>query len=154
MTLENEKNSTLKPVVISQKREKAEKSYMGRIGKLIAPVFAPIGIDWRGSVALLTGFFAKEIVVSSLGILYATEEDESSDALQKALKASGMSPLSALALMVFVLLYDVPCIATVTAIKRETGSWKWASFNIAYSTFLAWFMALLVYQGGRLFGLA
>jgi ferrous iron transport protein B len=128
-----------------------ESSFMGRIGKTIEPVFAPIGIDWRGGVALLSGFVAKEIVVSTMGVLYAADSDES-DALKKALLASGMTPLSALAMMVFVLLY-VPCLATIAAIKRETGSMKWTLFSITYSTGLAWVMAFVVYQGGRLLGL-
>ncbi|MBA3027919.1 MAG: ferrous iron transport protein B [Desulfobacteraceae bacterium] len=130
--------------------QRMENSYMGQIGKIISPVFEPIGIDWRGGVALLSGFVAKEIVVSTMGVLYAGENDES-DALKKALLVSGMTPLSALAMMVFVLLY-VPCLATMAAIKRET-SLKWTLFSITYSTGLAWFMAFVVYQGGSLAGL-
>ena len=131
--------------------EKAEKSYMGRIGKIIAPVFAPIGIDWRGSVALLTGFVAKEIVVSTMGILYAADEKKDSEALKNALIASGMTSIAALAMMVFVLLY-MPCLATLAAIRRETGSLKWMIFSVSYSTVLAWMMAFLVYRGGNLIG--
>ena len=131
--------------------EHAEKSYIGRIGKFIEPVFAPLGIDWRGSVALLTGFVAKEIVVSTMGVLYAADGDAESDALRKALKRSGMTPLAALSMMVFVLLY-VPCLATVGAITRETGSMKWTFFNLGYTTAVAWGMSFVVYQGGRLLG--
>jgi ferrous iron transport protein B len=131
--------------------EKAEKSYMGRIGKVIAPIFAPIGIDWRSSVALLTGFVAKEIVVSTMGILYAADEKKDSEALKNALASSGMTALAALAMMVFVLLY-VPCLATLAAIRRETGSLKWMIFSVSYSTVLAWIMAFLVYQGGNMIG--
>jgi ferrous iron transport protein B len=131
--------------------QQMEASFMGRIGKIVEPVFAPIGIDWRGGVALLSGFVAKEIVVSTMGVLYAADSDES-DALKKALLVSGMTPLSALAMMVFVLLY-VPCLATIAAIKRETGSMKWTLFSVTYSTGLAWVMAFVVYQGGRLLGL-
>ncbi len=134
-----------------KKAEKAEKSYMGRIGKVIAPIFSPIGIDWRGSVALLTGFVAKEIVVSTMGILYATDEREDSEALKNALLSSGMTPVAALAMMVFVLLY-MPCLATLAAIRRETASLKWMIFSISYSTLLAWGMAFLVYQGGTMIG--
>lgn len=131
----------------------AENSYIGKLGKFIEPVFSPIGIDWRGSVALLTGFVAKEIVVSTMGVLYAAEEQGDSDeaALRQALKKSGMTPLSALSMMVFVLLY-VPCLATIGAITRETGSVKWTLFNIAFTTFVAWSMSFVVYQGGRLLG--
>ena len=124
---------------------------MGRIGKVIAPVFAPIGIDWRGSVALLTGFVAKEIVVSTMGILYAADEKKDSKALEHALISSGMTSLAALAMMVFVLLY-MPCLATLAAIRRETASLKWMIFSISYSTMLAWIMAFLVYQGGNMIG--
>ncbi|RJP91422.1 MAG: ferrous iron transport protein B [Desulfobacteraceae bacterium] len=129
----------------------AENSYIGRLGKTIEPFFAPIGIDWRGSVALLTGFVAKEIVVSTMGVLYAAKGDDESDALRSALRNSGMTPLSALSMMIFVLLY-VPCLATIGAITRETGSVKWTLFNIAFTTGVAWSMSFLVYQGGRLFG--
>ena len=116
-----------------------------------APVFSPIGIDWRGSVALLTGFVAKEIVVSTMGILYAADEREDSEALKHALLSSGMTPIGALAMMVFVLLY-MPCLATLAAIRRETASLKWMMFSISYSTLLAWGMAFLVFQGGTMIG--
>jgi ferrous iron transport protein B len=130
--------------------ETTEKSYIGHIGKFMAPFFAPIGIDWRGSVALLTGFVAKEIVVSTMGVLYAVEDDEA-DALKNALKESGMTPLSALGMMFFVLLY-VPCLATIATIRKETQSWRWALFSVVYSTLLAWFVAFAIYQGGMLLG--
>ncbi|MBW2100285.1 MAG: ferrous iron transporter B, partial [Deltaproteobacteria bacterium] len=120
------------------------------IGKAIAPVFSPIGIDWRGSVALLTGFVAKEIVVSTMGVLYAVEKEDE-DALSKALLSSNMTPLSALAMMVFVLFY-MPCIAAIAAIKRETNSIKWALVSIAHTTLVAWCMAFVIYQGGKIIG--
>jgi ferrous iron transport protein B len=131
------------------KAEHAEKSFMGRIGKVVAPIFEPLGIDWRGSVALLTGFVAKEIVVSTMGILYAADGNEDSEALKNALLSSDMTPLGALAMMVFVLLY-MPCLATLAAIRRETASWKWMTFSISYSTILAWTAAFIVYQGGKI----
>jgi ferrous iron transport protein B len=138
-------------LITEKKAEKAEKSFMGRIGKVVAPIFSPIGIDWRGSVALLTGFVAKEIVVSTMGILYAADEREDSEALKNALLSSGMTPSAALAMMVFVLLY-MPCLATLAAIRRETASLKWMIFSISYSTLLAWGMAFLVYRGGTMIG--
>ncbi len=131
--------------------EKTEKSYMGRIGKGISPVFEPLGIDWRGSVSLLTGFFAKEIVVSTLGVLYSTEGPDDKDALKNALRSSGMTPLSALSMMVFVLLY-LPCLATITMIRKETASFKWTAFSIIYSTSVAWIASFCVFQGGKLLG--
>ena len=146
----------LKSALTSLDREKEvdhiSQSYMGRIGKVIAPFFAPIGIDWRGGVALLTGFVAKEIVVSTLGVLYSAGGASEETALQLALRNSEMTPLAALAMMVFVLLY-LPCMATVMAIKKETGSIKWMIFSIGYSTSMAWMAAFLVYQVGRFFGL-
>ncbi len=128
-----------------------EKSYMGKIGKGLSPVFEPLGIDWRGSLSLVTGFFAKEIVVSTLGVLYSTKGPDNKDALKNALRSSGMTPLSALSMMVFVLLY-LPCLATITMIKKETASFKWTAFSIIYSTSIAWIMAFFVYQGGRILG--
>jgi len=128
-----------------------EQSYMGRIGKWIEPVFLPIGIDWRGSVALMSGFVAKEIVVSTLGILYAYGDNTDAEALSRTLAASGMTKLSALSFMVFVLIY-VPCLATVAAIRRETGSARWMIFSMVYSSLMAWIIAFLVYQTGRWMG--
>ena len=137
----------------AQRAEKAEKSYMGMLGKAIAPFFEPLGIDWRGGVALLTGFAAKEIVFSTMGVLHAVKEEAEPDALKNALSASGMTPLSAFSMMVFVLLY-LPCLATTSAIRRETGSYNWMFFSIAYSTSIAWIMSFIVYQGGKLIGLS
>jgi len=148
--IENQRDRALKEIKRKLKAKRTEHSFMGHIGKAIAPLFSPIGIEWREAIAILTGFVAKEIVVSTMGVLYAVEEDES-DALQNALSSSGMSKLSAFSMMVFVLLY-VPCLATVAAIRRETGSNKWALFSIVYSTFAAWLMAFMVYQGGSLIG--
>jgi len=147
--LEIKKDADILEITRAQRAEQVEKSYMGRMGKTISPLFSPIGIDWRGGVALLTGFVAKEIVVSTMAVLHAAEEK--SDALKNALLSSGMTPLSALSMMIFVLLY-LPCLATVAAIKRETGSFKWMFFSIAYNTSIAWFAAFLVYQGGKLLG--
>ncbi len=128
-----------------------EQSLIGRIGHAIAPVFTPLGIDWRGGVALLTGFVAKEIVVSTLGVLHSIGAESDDNALKQALVESGMTPLAALAMMAFVLLY-MPCLATVSAIRRETGSWKWMTFSIVYSSLMAWMVAFLIYQGGRIVG--
>ncbi|HSM75489.1 MAG TPA: nucleoside recognition domain-containing protein, partial [Desulfobacterales bacterium] len=131
--------------------ERIEKSYIGRIGRALEPVFAPIGISWRGGVPVVTGFVAKEIVISTLGVLHAVDSADEGDALQRALHRAGMTPLSALAMMVFVLLY-LPCLATIAAIRRETGSLHWMVFSIVYSTSLAWLAAFGVWQGGRLLG--
>jgi ferrous iron transport protein B len=150
--LENKKDEAVASLRRAQAAEVAENSYMGRIGKMIAPVFQPIGIDWKGGVALLTGFVAKEIVVSTLGVLYAVDTASEPEALEKALLDSSITPLAAFTMMVFVLLY-LPCLATVAAIRRETGSIKWMAFSIFYTTTVAWIVSLVVYQGGRLLGL-
>jgi ferrous iron transport protein B len=132
-----------------------ENSFLGRLGRFIQPIFAPLGFDWRTSVAVLTGFVAKEIVVSTLGVLYAAGADvnEESEALRRSLRASGMTPLGAYALMAFVLIY-IPCLATVAVIRRETNSWKWTGFSVGYSLALAWVVSFLIYQGGMILGLA
>ncbi len=139
-----------------QDHEKAslEKSFLGRLGHFIQPIFAPLGFDWRTSVAVLSGFVAKEIVVSTLGVLYASGADvnEESEALRRSLRASGMTPLGAYALMAFVLIY-IPCLATVAVIRRETNSWKWTGFSIGYSLVLAWVVSFMIYQGGMILGL-
>ena len=149
--LEQQKNDMVRQIISRKKAEKAEKSYMGRLGKALVPIFSPLGIDWRGGVALLSGFAAKEIVVSTMGVLYAVDREKGSEALKKALLSSSMTPLAALAMMAFVLLY-LPCLATVATIKRETNSLKWTLFSIAYSTLIAWTAAFCIYQGGKLLG--
>jgi len=149
--LESMEADELSKLRMAQRAERAEKSYMGHLGRAIAPVFSPLGIDWRGGVALLTGFVAKEIVVSTIGILHAVKGEAEPEALKNALSAAGMTSLSALAMMIFVLLY-LPCLATTTAIRRETGSYKWMFLSIGYSTGIAWLAAFMVYQGGKLLG--
>ncbi len=148
--LEKKRDDEIARVLKAKQTEETEESFLGGIGKFLAPVFAPIGIDWKGSVALLTGFVAKEIVVSTLGVLYAVD-DNVPEALNKALATSGMTPLSALSIMVFVLLY-VPCFATVAVIGRETDSAKWAVFSVVYTTLVAWLVSFVIYQGGSLIG--
>ena len=139
-------------VAALQAQHRAAGSLLGMLGRGIAPVFAPIGVDWRGGIALLSGFVAKEIVLSTLGVLHAVTDLRGGDALRAALIRSGMTPRSALAMMVFVLLY-LPCLATVTAIRRETGSWKWMALSIMYNTSVAWMMAFTVFQAAGMFGL-
>ena len=123
--------------------EQQEQSFLGHIGKAVAPVLDPLGFDWRMDVGLLTGVAAKELVVSSLGVMYAGEEgdaaDENDTALQSALKNNVPLP-AAVAFMIFVLLY-FPCIATFVAIKNETGRWSWAWGICAYTIVVAWIVA-------------
>lgn len=128
-------------------------SIMGTIGKVIAPIFAPLGFgDWRSSVALLTGFVAKEVVVATMGILHgvgATGDDTRQ--LVVALQSS-FTPLRAYAFMAFTLLY-LPCVAAFATIRREMNSWKWTLFTVSYQTGIAWIVAFVIFQGGRLLGL-
>ena len=125
----------------------SENSYLGRIGKLCEPVMEPLGLDWKASVALLSGAAAKEIVVSTLGVLYSVEDaEEHSATLSEHLIESGnYTPASALAMMIFVMLY-FPCVATIAAIAQEAGGWKWALFSVVYNTLVAWVAAWGVYQ--------
>jgi ferrous iron transport protein B len=130
-------------------------SVAGRVGSLLEPALRPLGLgDWKVGVALLSGFAAKEVVVSSFATLYDVGGSAGrSSALRDELRRDPLwNPLSAYALMVFVLLY-VPCLPAMVMLRRETGSWKWVAFQIAYSTTLAYTAALIIYQGGRLLGL-
>ncbi|GHT24883.1 ferrous iron transport protein B [Bacteroidia bacterium] len=132
-----------------------EDSYIGHIGKLIEPALRPLGFDWRIGVSLLTGMAAKEVVVSTLGVLYSGDEQSGDlpDKLQAATHPDGkpvFTPLIAFCLMLFVLIY-FPCIATITAIKNESGSWKWGLFTILYTTTLAWIVTFAVKCVGSFF---
>ena len=124
-------------------------SLIGSLGKILDPLVSPLGFDWRIAVALIFGFVAKEIVVGSLGTLYGAGENE--ERLSDILTAGAISPLAALGLMVFTLLY-VPCIACIAVIKRETGSWKWTAFQAVYSTGIAWLFAFIIFQVGSRMG--
>ena len=130
-----------------------ENSYLGYIGKAIEPVLEPLGFDWQMGVGILSGVAAKELVVSSMGVMYSIDEDVESGSgetrLQQALLNS-ISPAAALAFMVFVLLY-FPCIATFGAIMAETGGWKWPLFSAVYTILVAWVMAFAVYRIALLF---
>lgn len=121
--------------------QQQEQSYIGIIGKSIEPVLEPIGMNWKSGVAILSGIAAKELIVSTMGVLYSTDE---SDSLQSALQ-SATTPAGALSFMVFVLLY-FPCIATFIAIKQESGKWKWAIITAIYTVVLAWVMSFAVYH--------
>ena len=124
-----------------------ENSFIGRLGRVVEPVLAPFGQNWRSSVAILTSIPAKELVVSTLGVLYSSDSEEN---ITDDLKSSGdFTPRSAAAFLVFILLF-FPCIATIATIAKETGSWRWATFSIVYNTAVAWIAAFLVYTIGGL----
>lgn len=123
-------------------------SYIGSLGKLIEPLVAPIGFDWKIAISLIFGFLAKEVVIGSMGTLYGTGADEGM--LSSALVADPIfTPAIALGLMVFTLLY-VPCIGAVAVIKKESGSWKWMLFSATYSTAVAWIMAFVTVKVGNI----
>lgn len=126
--------------------EQQENSYIGQIGKAIEPVIKPLGFDWKLGIGLISGVGAKELVVSTLGVLYTNEGDVENVNLSNRIP---ITPLVALAYMLFVLIY-FPCIATFAAIKQESGNWKWAIFTAGYTTGLAWLIAFTVFQIGSL----
>lgn len=122
-------------------------SYIGQLGQILLPIFEPLGFDWIKSVALVFGLLAKEVVISAFGVLYGVAEE---GALQQTITQT-WTPLQAYVFMVFTLLY-IPCFATITVIKRETGSWKWTIFTTLFSFVLAWFISFLVLQIGLFVG--
>jgi len=142
--------------------EKTAEPYIVRIGRLIEPALRPLGFNWKMGVSLLTGIAAKEVVVSTLGVLHQTETQEGSNyetlisKLKEEKYESGSqkgekvyNPLSALSFLLFILIY-FPCVAVVATVKKETGKWQWALFMVVYTTTLAWLVSFAVYQIGSL----
>ena len=141
--------------------QQQEQSYIGCMGKTIEPIFTPQGFNWKLDVSLLAGVGAKEIVASTIGVLYSgddsfgDDEEFSDDSekythLRQLMFNEGITPLAAYTYLIFILLY-FPCIATIAAIKNETGSWRWACFAAVYTTIVAWIVSAAVYQIGGLF---
>lgn len=141
--------------------QQKEQSYIGSIGKAVEPVFELQGFNWKLDVSLIAGVGAKEIVASTIGVIYSGDDsfgddDSFSDDTAKysrlriQMLADGITPLAAFSYLLFVLLY-FPCIATVIAIRNETGSWSWAAFSAFYTTAIAWIVSAVVYQIGSLF---
>lgn len=128
-----------------------EKSYIGKLGHFIEPAIKPLGFDWKMGVGIIAGLPAKELVVSSLSVLYmGDDKSEDSPKLAESLQNDkAFNPIVAFGYMVFILLC-FPCIATIVAIKNESGSWKWGIFSAAYSTTIAWIMAFIIFQIGSL----
>ena len=125
--------------------EHYEQSYIGKVGRFCEPAFEPLGLDWKSSVSLLSGIAAKELMVSTFGVLYSSDSEGDSAQLKENLAKSGdFTKPSVLALLVFTLLY-MPCVGTITAIGRESG-WKWAVGSALYSTTVAWLLAFVVYR--------
>ena len=146
------------------RQQQQEHSIMGHMGKAVEPIFEPQGFNWKLDVSLIAGVGAKEIVASTMGVLYTGDDsfseteslaDVSADSgkyqrLHKRMEADGMTPLSAYCYLLFILIY-FPCIATIVAIKSETGSWRWAAITALYTTTLAWTVSFAVYRIGLLF---
>ncbi len=144
----------------ADRRMQAENSYMAKIGKAIEPAMRPCGFDWRQSVSLLAGVGAKEVVASTMAVVYATSSDEAelleedfenseNESRISELVHNNMTPLSAASMLLFILLY-MPCVSTIVAIKNESGKWKWALFTVVYTIGLAWLVSTLVFQIGSL----
>ena len=141
------------------KKLQAENSYMARIGKTIEPAMKPCGFDWKQSVSLLSGVFAKEVVASTMTVVYATSSEEAetledfeaeeNESRISQLIQQNMTPLSAASMLLFILLY-MPCISTIVAIKNESGRWRWAFFTMAYTIGLAWIASTLLFQLGSI----
>jgi ferrous iron transport protein B len=154
---QKEKDESVSNLLIQQKSEKQSKSFMGIIGRAVEPVMKPLGFDWRLSVSILSGIAAKEVVVSTLGVLFQTQTNSGKESLVEKIQtqkdSSGnilFTPLMAFSFMLFILTY-FPCIAVVAAIRRESASWKWAAFVVVYTTGIAWLLSFTVYQIGSLF---
>ena len=156
--LQNEKEQQIASVIVEKEKERQQNSYIGRLGRWIEPVLRPLGFDWKMGVSLLSGIAAKEIVVSTISVLYQANDGENSktkliENMQNDTYEDGtkvFSPLVALGFLVFTLIY-FPCVAVIAAIKNETGAWKWAIFTVVYTTSLAWFLALIIQQIGKIF---
>ena len=158
----NQKNEKVRLLEVNQESERQEKSYIGQLGHAIEPVIRPLGFDWKMGVSIITGLAAKEIVVSSMGILYQADmkADENSGSLKEELKAQThnkgelkgqkvFTPLVSFCFMLFVLIY-FPCVAVIAAIKKES-SWGWAVFTMVYTTAIAWLITFATFQIGSLF---
>lgn len=148
----NGEDSTIENLNDEKSIDMSRDSYLEMAGKAINPLLEPIGFNWRASVAALAGVPAKEIVVSTLGVLYTGEEDASTQSLSARLSTTNphtgkpdFSAATALSFMIFVLLY-CPCIATITAIVKETGNPRYGLFSVVYNTMVAWVAAFIVYR--------
>jgi ferrous iron transport protein B len=159
-SLQSKKIQSIRNIKISKESERQEKSYIGLLGKSIEPIIKPLGFDWRMGVSLVSGIAAKEIVVSTIGVLFQAEDASETDSqnlqekLKKQVYTEGpkkgqkvFTPIVAFAFLIFILVY-FPCIAVIAAVRKESGSWKWALFLALYTTALAWLLSFIVYQVG------
>ena len=150
-------SDTVSETTVEESFVQQQNSYIGRIGQFIEPVLEPLGFNWKVSIALISGTAAKELVVSTIGVLYSEAASDDDATLSAKLTAPNpqtghpdFTPLIAISFMAFVLLY-IPCIATIVAVANEAGSWKWGLFTIIYNTGVAWIVSFLIYNIGKLF---
>ncbi len=153
---DKEKESAKQLLMLEEANERQSKSFMGIIGKSIEPVMQPLGFDWRLTVGIISGIAAKEVVVSTLGVLFQQDPSVGSASLVEKIQtqknAEGkplFNPVMAFSFMLFILTY-FPCIGVVAAIRRESGSWKWATFVVVYTTTIAWLLSFTFFQIGSL----
>ena len=144
----------IKELDLQQGKEKIEQSYAAELGRFIQPIMEPLGFNWRINIAVIAAVAAKEVMVSTLGTIYAIEasEDDSTSLEEFLANDPDFNPAIGLALMVFALLY-LPCLATMAVLKRETDSWKWFGAVFAYTSILAWVGAYIAVHLGRALGL-
>ena len=162
LTLQNQKENIINKFENLKTQELLESSMIGKIGHFIEPVIAPLGFNWKMGVSLVAGIAAKEIVVSTLGVLHQAENNddntfnlanklrEETNTTGKNIGKKTYTPLVSYGFLIFILIY-FPCIAVIATIKRESGGWKWAIFMAVYSTALAWIFSFLIYQIGSFF---
>jgi ferrous iron transport protein B len=150
------KARSVNALLLEQRGEKQSKSFMGIIGRSIEPVMKPLGFNWQLSVSILSGLAAKEVVVSTLGVIFQADKSSGGESLVEKIQnqkdSSGLTlftPLIAFSFMLFILIY-FPCVGVVAAIRRESGSWRWAAFTVIYTTGIAWLLSFAVYQFGTL----
>ncbi len=162
--LEQEREIAIRNMEANLYMERQENSFIGVLGRTIQPVMEPLGFDWKMTISIISGLAAKEIVVSTIAVLYQVDESVQAhsqtlvEKIQNQTHTSGpragepvFTPLVALAFMMFTLLY-FPCIGVIATITREAGHWKWGMFTVVYTTVIAWLVAFLIYQGGSLIG--
>ena len=147
--LKEEQEAKLESLHRQEVSERQENSYISRLGRALEPIWTPLGFDWKAGVSLLTGVAAKEVVVSTMAVLYlgeevAEEDDGANATLKMCLREHGFTPITAIIFMIFVLLYS-PCFATLIAIGKEIGM-KWAFFVMGYTTVLAWCVCFVLKQ--------
>ncbi|HEX3009102.1 MAG TPA: nucleoside recognition domain-containing protein [Bacteroidales bacterium] len=150
----DELDKQIESLTLAREGERQEQSYAGKIGRFIEPVLAPLGFDWKMAISLVSGLAAKEVVVSTMGVLYQVGSDNEDNqglihklqGTPQTLNQAGIySKSSALSFMIFILIYS-PCIAVIAAIGKESGNWKWAAFTVAYTTGLAWIVSFITFQ--------